>query len=215
MVETIDQLIWAAYLQEAAKRRGLSWPHQDCKSSDLGTRLPCEMLVEGINEHLKEVRTPIFNANRLDMIWPEDFAGFRRGLWNKGDQRLSGRAALRRDSVDRPADRSIRRAARAGLHRADAVPCRRQQHAPVGAALSGARAQGSGLKASFHSPHQIVRDDEVLVRIVFGRLAFFGVQLHDCALVALTDTLGDFRQHQVVLAFAAGNHDRAGHQLFT
>lgn len=88
VVETIDQLIWTAFLQEAAKRRGLSWPHKDCKSSDLGTRLPCEMLVEGINEHLKEVRTPIFNANRLDMIWPEDFAGFRRGLWNKGDQRF-------------------------------------------------------------------------------------------------------------------------------
>jgi hypothetical protein len=86
VVETVDQLIWTAYLQEAAKRRGLPWPHKDCKSSDLGTRLPCEMLVEGINEHLKEVRTPLFNANRLDMIWPEDFASFRRGLWNKGDQ---------------------------------------------------------------------------------------------------------------------------------
>ncbi|HEY0684119.1 MAG TPA: hypothetical protein VGD45_17435 [Steroidobacter sp.] len=86
VVETIDQLIWTAYLQEAAKARGLSWPHKDCKSSDLAQRLPCEMLVEGINEHLKEVRTPIFNANRLDLIWPEDFARFRRGLWNKGDQ---------------------------------------------------------------------------------------------------------------------------------
>lgn len=86
VVETIDQLIWSAYLQEAAKSQGLSWPHKDCKSSDLGTRLPCEMLVEGIQEHLKEIRAPIFNANRLDMIWPEDFARFRRGLWNKGDQ---------------------------------------------------------------------------------------------------------------------------------
>ena len=86
VVETIDQLIWTAFLQEAAKRRGLSWPHKDCDSSDLGERLPCEMLVEGINEHLKEVRTPIFNANRLDMIWPEDFARFRRSLWNRGDQ---------------------------------------------------------------------------------------------------------------------------------
>ena len=86
VVETIDQLIWTAYLQEAARSRGLPWPHEDCDSNDLGERLPCEMLVEGINEHLKEVRTPIFNANRLDMIWPEDFAGFRRGLWNKGDQ---------------------------------------------------------------------------------------------------------------------------------
>lgn len=86
VVETIDQLIWSAFLQEAAKARGLSWPHQDCKSSDLGERLPCEMLVEGINEHLKEVRAPIFNANRLDMIWPEDFARFRNSLWNRGDQ---------------------------------------------------------------------------------------------------------------------------------
>jgi len=86
VVAAIDQLIWAAYLQEAAKSRGLPWPHKDCTSNDLSERLPCEMLVEGINEHLKEVRTPIFNANRLDMIWPEDFAGFRRSLWNKGDQ---------------------------------------------------------------------------------------------------------------------------------
>lgn len=86
VVETIDQLIWAAYMQEAAKSQGLSWPHKDCKSNDLGERLPCEMLVEGINEHLKEVRAPIFNANRVDLIWPEDFAGFRRGLWHKGDQ---------------------------------------------------------------------------------------------------------------------------------
>jgi hypothetical protein len=86
VVETIDALIWTAYLQEAAKERGLSWPHKDCKSNDLGKRLPCEMLVEGINEHLREVRAPIFNTNRLDMIWPEDFARFRRSLWDRGDQ---------------------------------------------------------------------------------------------------------------------------------
>jgi len=86
VVETIDQLIWTAYLQEAAKSRGLSWPHKDCDSNDLGRRLPCEMLVEGINEHLKEVRSPIFNTNRLDLIWPENFADFRSRLWNKGDQ---------------------------------------------------------------------------------------------------------------------------------
>lgn len=86
VIEMIDRLIWTAYLQEAARRHGESWPHKDCGSTDLGKRLPCEMLVEGINEVVKEARSPIFNANRLDMIWPEDFAGFRRGLWNKGDQ---------------------------------------------------------------------------------------------------------------------------------
>lgn len=88
VVETIDQLIWTAYLQEAAKERGLEWPHKDCKSHDVSKRLPCEMLVEGINEHLKEVRTPIFNANRLDMIWPEDFANFRRTLWRRDQEYL-------------------------------------------------------------------------------------------------------------------------------
>ena len=86
VIELIDRLIWTAYLQEAAKRHGQSWPHKDCDSTDLGKRLPCEMVVEGINEVLKEERGPIFNTNRLDMIWPEDFAGFRRSLWNKGDQ---------------------------------------------------------------------------------------------------------------------------------
>jgi hypothetical protein len=86
VVETIDQLIWTAFLQEAAKARGLSWPHKDCKSADPGVRLPCEMVMEGINEHLKEVRAPIFNSNRLDLIWPEDFARFRNTLWNRGDR---------------------------------------------------------------------------------------------------------------------------------
>lgn len=87
IVEIVDNLLWRAYLQEAAGRRGLSWPHEGCASEDLAERLPCEMLVEGITEHLKDRRGSIFNANRVDMIWPEDFADFREHLWRKGDEK--------------------------------------------------------------------------------------------------------------------------------
>ena len=86
VVEVIDNVLWNAFLQEAATARGGQWPHKECGAVDVGRRLPCEMLVEGINEHLKEVRAPIFNTNRIDLIWPENFADFRRRLWNKGDQ---------------------------------------------------------------------------------------------------------------------------------
>jgi len=85
VVEAIDNVLWSAYLQEAAKERGLSWPHKDCTSIDVSKRLPCEMVVKGIAEYVKERRSPIFNSNRLDMIWPEDFSGFRKRVWRKGD----------------------------------------------------------------------------------------------------------------------------------
>jgi hypothetical protein len=86
IIETVDNLLWNAYLQEAAQRRGLSWPHKECVSSDVGKRLPCEMLIKGIAEHVKALRGPMFNENRIDRIWPEDFAAFERRVWRKSDQ---------------------------------------------------------------------------------------------------------------------------------
>ena len=87
LVESVDDLLWTIYMQEAARRRDLDWPHDACKSHDVGERLPCEMLAEGITDYIKDPRSEIFNANRLDMIWPEDYAAFRESLWTDGDRR--------------------------------------------------------------------------------------------------------------------------------
>jgi hypothetical protein len=81
VIESVDNALWSAYLQEAAKARGLPWPHKDCQSVEVGKRLPCEMLAGGIAEHLKDNRQRIFNSNRVDRIWPEDFARFQKRVW--------------------------------------------------------------------------------------------------------------------------------------
>lgn len=81
IIEAIDNTLWGAYLQEAARTRGLSWPHKGCSSVHVGERLPCEMLVDGVSEHLRTLRVPLFNSNRLDRIWPEDFGTFSRRVW--------------------------------------------------------------------------------------------------------------------------------------
>lgn len=81
VIGAIDNALWTAYLQEAAASHGLSWPHAECTSIDVGKRLPCEMVMAGIVEHLTTVRLPIFNENQLDTIWPEDFAGFSSKVW--------------------------------------------------------------------------------------------------------------------------------------
>lgn len=81
VVEAIDNVLWTAYLQEAAAAVGLQWPHKDCASVDVAKRLPCEMLVKGISEHVKSARSPLFNSNRLDIIWPENFKEFERRVW--------------------------------------------------------------------------------------------------------------------------------------
>ncbi len=87
LVLAVDNAIWGAYLQEAARKKGLSWPHENCQSADIGRRLPCEMLVEGIAAQLTAIRDPLFNRNRLDRIWPSDFRTFRDRVWRKEDRR--------------------------------------------------------------------------------------------------------------------------------
>jgi hypothetical protein len=81
VVEVIDNVLWNAFLQEAASARGGQWPHKECSAVDVGRRLPCEMLVKGIAENVKALRGPLFNANRVDQIWPEDFSDFRKRVW--------------------------------------------------------------------------------------------------------------------------------------
>jgi hypothetical protein len=86
IVEIVDNVLWMAYLQESAKAHGLSWPHEDCQSVDVGRRLPCEMIVQGIAAHIKQIHAPIFNANRMDHIWPQDFAEFRKRVWRTDEE---------------------------------------------------------------------------------------------------------------------------------
>ena len=87
LIVAVDNALWGAYLQESARARGLSWPHPNCQSNDITTRLPCEMLVAGVAEHLTAVRDPMFNTNRVDRIWPQDFAQFRARVWRREDPR--------------------------------------------------------------------------------------------------------------------------------
>jgi hypothetical protein len=87
VIIAIDNALWGAYLQEAARARGLTWPHPNCTSVDIGQRLPCEMLVEGVAAHLTSLRNPMFNENRLDRIWPSDFRAFRDRVWRRDDRR--------------------------------------------------------------------------------------------------------------------------------
>lgn len=86
IIEAIDNVLWGAYLAESARTRGLSWPHEDCASVEVDKRLPCEMVVQGVAEHIKQTRAPIFNANRLDRIWPQDFASFRKRVWRTDEE---------------------------------------------------------------------------------------------------------------------------------
>lgn len=88
IIELIDNVLWNAYLQEAASARGQSWPPKDCTSVDVGRRLPCEMLVNGIAEYVKAPRGPLFNSNRIDRIWPEDFDAFRQRVWRTDQEYL-------------------------------------------------------------------------------------------------------------------------------
>jgi hypothetical protein len=86
VIEAIDNALWGAYLQEAASARGLRWPHEECGSLELGERLPCEMVVYGVGAYLTEIKSAVFNVNRLDRIWPEDFPAFEQRVWRRGEQ---------------------------------------------------------------------------------------------------------------------------------
>src|ERR1044072_7278631 len=88
VVEVIDNVLWNAFLQEAATARGGQWPHKECGAIDVGRRLPCEMLVKGIPENVKALRGPLFNENRVDQIWPDDYASMRKRVWRTDQEYL-------------------------------------------------------------------------------------------------------------------------------
>jgi hypothetical protein len=101
IIAAIDSAIWNAYLREAARERGLSWPHAECGSVDLGKRLPCQMMIDGVLGFITSSRDVIFNENRVDQIWPSNFAELRARLWRREDRdytevtRLGGFLLLR------------------------------------------------------------------------------------------------------------------------
>lgn len=78
VVEMIDTALWDAFLQGAAAAGGQSWPASECFSPDVTKKLPCRMVVRGAFEYVHQLRTPIFNENRLDRILPENFTEFCR-----------------------------------------------------------------------------------------------------------------------------------------
>ena len=86
VVPQIDSVLWNIYMQEAARRSGLPWPHPDCSSPDPARRLPCEMVTTGALEFVNHAQPRIFNANRVERIWPEDYADLSEHLWQRNDR---------------------------------------------------------------------------------------------------------------------------------
>ena len=86
VVQQVDAILWNLYMQEAARRSGLTWPHADCSSPDPALRLPCEMVTTGALEFVSHVQPRIFNANLIERIWPEDYSGLTEHLWRRNDR---------------------------------------------------------------------------------------------------------------------------------
>lgn len=86
-VEIIDDALWLANLQELAHRKGVSWPHAGCSSTDLSQRLGCEMLIEASQAPRRVPgRAPqIFNENRMDLFWPVDLRELKGRSWRTDD----------------------------------------------------------------------------------------------------------------------------------
>ncbi len=101
VVEVVDNALWGAFLRNAANAQGLPWPHAACNSVVVRERLPCEMLTSGIARFVKVLHEPVFNENRLDLIWPENLAEFDQKVSGYGDreyvqaQRLGGLMLVR------------------------------------------------------------------------------------------------------------------------
>jgi hypothetical protein len=83
-IAIVDEALWNAHLQQAAHELGLSWPHADCSAIDIARRLGCEMVSTAIGELAHAPGMPLFNANRLDRLWPENLKEFERRAWTHG-----------------------------------------------------------------------------------------------------------------------------------
>lgn len=78
IIGIIDHALWNAFMSEIAERYEITWPHADCGSIQLSKRLGCEMLVSGIESNLRFRHSRIYNANRLDRLWPDDLSSLEQ-----------------------------------------------------------------------------------------------------------------------------------------
>jgi hypothetical protein len=51
---------------------------------DIARRLGCEMLVSATEQLSHSPTIPLFNANRIDRLWPDDLREFERRAWTRG-----------------------------------------------------------------------------------------------------------------------------------
>ena len=84
LIGIVDEALWNAHLRQAAHERSLSWPNEDCGALDIARRLGCQMLVTATVELSQSLAAPLINANRLDMLWPENLKDFERRAWTRG-----------------------------------------------------------------------------------------------------------------------------------
>jgi hypothetical protein len=84
LIGIVDESLWNAHLSQAAHEHGLTWPNADCNELDIAHRLGCEMLVSATVELSQSPATPMVNANRVDLLWPEDLKDFERRAWTRG-----------------------------------------------------------------------------------------------------------------------------------
>ncbi len=84
LIGIVDEALWNAHLRQAAHEHGLTWPSEDCGEIDIAHRLGCEMLVSATVELSQSPATPMVNANRIDLLWPEDLKDFERRAWTRG-----------------------------------------------------------------------------------------------------------------------------------
>ena len=86
IIGIIDDALWNAFMSEIAQKYEMSWPHEDCDSIQLSKRLACEMLVSGVESNLRSRHSRIYNANRLDRLWPDDIGFLQRSVRRSRDR---------------------------------------------------------------------------------------------------------------------------------
>lgn len=78
VIGLIDGALWSAFMSEIAEQHDVTWPHEGCGSIQMAKRLGCEMLVSGVDSHLRFRQSRIYNANRRDRLWPDDLTSLER-----------------------------------------------------------------------------------------------------------------------------------------
>jgi hypothetical protein len=86
LIAIIDGALWNAFMNEIAQAHHVSWPHEGCGSAQLAQRLACEMLVSGVDNELRVRHSRMYNANRLDRLWPDNLVALERSAWRSADR---------------------------------------------------------------------------------------------------------------------------------